>query len=96
MTERPVPDAVAALWERFRPLVRSRIETLERFVEGDTRLGAEDAARAAHNLAGSLGSYGRHDGSRIARRIEHALRSQDAPDTDWLRAEVCRLRETVD
>ena len=43
MAERPVPEAVAALWERFRPLVRSRIETLERFAEGDARLGAEDA-----------------------------------------------------
>lgn len=96
MTERPVPDAVAALWERFRPLVRSRIETLERFVEGDARLGAEDAARAAHNLAGSLGSYGRHDGSRIARRIERALRAETPPSGEWLRDEVARLRAEVE
>lgn len=96
MTERPAPDAVAALWERFRPLVRSRIQTLERFVEGDGRLGVEEAARAAHNLAGSLGSYGRHDGSRIARRIEQALRADTPPPKEELRDEVARLRAEVE
>ncbi|MUN63651.1 hypothetical protein GMA12_10920 [Kocuria sediminis] len=95
MTEQPVHDAVAALWERFRPLVSSRIETLERFAEGDPRLGAGEAARAAHNLAGALGSYGRHDGSRTARRIEQALRADTPLPEAWLRNEVARLRAEV-
>jgi HPt (histidine-containing phosphotransfer) domain-containing protein len=92
MNDPQASEAVEALWERFRPLVRSRIEVLERFAAGDGGVKVEDAARAAHNLAGALGSYGRHEGSETARRIERALRSDDTIRRDQLQEEVSRLK----
>ena len=77
------PDDVAAitaaLWERFRPLVRERVQVLRSWAQGDPSVAREDAARAAHNLAGSLGSYGRTEGSDVARRADVAL-AGPAPD----------------
>jgi HPt (histidine-containing phosphotransfer) domain-containing protein len=92
MSDPQPAEAIAALWERFRPLVTSRIEILERFAAGDDSVKVEDAARAAHNLAGALGSYGRHEGSETARRIERALRPDTAIRPDRLQEEISRLR----
>jgi len=64
---------VACLWERFQPLVAQRLGLLEAFLNGDPRVPREEAQRAAHNLAGSLGSYGRPEGSELAQRINLAL-----------------------
>ncbi|ADB74243.1 Hpt domain-containing protein [Geodermatophilus obscurus] len=72
-------DAVARLWERFRPLVDQRVELLRAHAEGDPGVPREEALRVAHNLAGSLGSYGRPAGSEIARRIEEALQQGVPP-----------------
>jgi HPt (histidine-containing phosphotransfer) domain-containing protein len=95
MTEGAAAEAVARLWERFRPLVSARIGTIEAYLEGQDGVGLEDAARAAHNLAGALGSYGRPDGSRVARRIEHALRAPDPAPPEQLREDVATLRAAV-
>ncbi len=92
----PTSDAVTKLWQRFRPLVQSRIDVIERFALGDGSVQAEDAARAAHNLAGALGSYGRHDGTLIARRIEHAVRSADPDRFGHLPEELAALRAAVE
>ena len=62
-------DPVAALWERFRPLVARRIDVLEAFANGAPDVTADDAHREAHNLAGALGSYGRAAGSVTARAL---------------------------
>ncbi|MGN6244791.1 MAG: Hpt domain-containing protein [Motilibacteraceae bacterium] len=68
-----VAAITAQLWERFRPLVRERVQVLRSWADGDADVSREDAARAAHNLAGSLGSYGRSQGSAVARRADVAL-----------------------
>lgn len=63
--------AVAALRTRFRPVVERRVAVLEAYLAGEaTRL---EASRCAHQLAGSLGSYGWAEGSRLARRLDLAL-----------------------
>lgn len=74
-----VAAITAQLWERFRPLVAERVQVLRSWADGDEGVPREDAARAAHNLAGALGSYGRTEGSAVARRADVAL-AGDVPD----------------
>jgi diguanylate cyclase (GGDEF)-like protein len=67
--------AVTAIWERFKGVTFGRLETieaaavalLERKLDETARRAAE---REAHKLAGSVGTFGFADGSRIAREIE--------------------------
>ncbi|WP_041291997.1 Hpt domain-containing protein [Kineococcus radiotolerans] len=70
----------ADLWEQLRPLVRARLEQLDEWVATGQQLdGRAEAVRTAHNLSGSLGSYGRHEGSLAARALEHALLADESP-----------------
>ncbi|MGY1814790.1 Hpt domain-containing protein [Blastococcus sp. SYSU D00820] len=90
-------DAVARLWARFRPLVTERLSVIQDHLDGDPAVSREAAVRAAHNLAGSLGSYGRPEGSVLARRIEEALGGTGAPeDPAGLQALAARLRAAVE
>ena len=105
MTQGP-EELVARLWERFRPLVLSRVDTLESYAAD---LAAADPAKelsradlaaaaraeeAAHNLVGALGSYGRPHGSDLALQIETSLLS-GAPEPAALAALVRELRQEV-
>ncbi|MBV9774818.1 MAG: response regulator [Gemmatimonadetes bacterium] len=70
--------AVTGLWERFRGTVLGRVDAVEdaaiALLEG--RLDEElrrHATREAHKLAGSVGTFGFAEGSRIAREIEGML-----------------------
>jgi HPt (histidine-containing phosphotransfer) domain-containing protein len=67
-------DALAAIWERSKPIVTERLTTLEAAAAtpGDAEARAQ-GLRAAHQLAGSLGTFGLHEGSDVARAIEHEL-----------------------
>jgi HPt (histidine-containing phosphotransfer) domain-containing protein len=87
-------DALAAIWERSRPLVAERLAT----VEAAAAAPGDDAARqeglrASHQLAGSLGTFGLHDGSDVARAIEHEL--EGAADPARLAELSRRLRELL-
>jgi HPt (histidine-containing phosphotransfer) domain-containing protein len=91
-------DIVARLWEQFRPLVAQRLQLLQSYADGDGSVDREDARQAAHNLAGALGSYGRPQGSEIARRIELGL-TAGAPESLTaadLGALLGRLRQIVE
>jgi HPt (histidine-containing phosphotransfer) domain-containing protein len=82
-------DPVEALWIEFRPLVRQRIDLIAAHLDGDPAVSRTQAAQAAHNLAGSLGSYGRSRGSAVARRIDLALTDGAfTVDPDQLRSVV--------
>lgn len=78
---RPLPDvnaAIGALWERFKGVAFDRLETLEAAVveQLEGRLDATQKRRAereAHKLAGSVGTFGFAEGSRLAREIEVLL-----------------------
>lgn len=77
--------AIAEIWVRSIPIMRDRLEHVERAAEA-LRAGAlqdgtrEEGRRAAHQLAGSLGSFGMADGSEVARAIEDQLRTDRPPD----------------
>lgn len=71
-----------AIWNRHLPSTRDRVAQLERAASlADSGLLTvplrTEAAMTAHKLAGSLGTFGFHDGTRIARAIEQLL---DAPE----------------
>lgn len=68
------------LWKRKLPAVRDQLRTLEQalaMIDADTLTAPlrSDAIMAAHKLAGSLGMFGYHDGTRFARELEACLDS---------------------
>jgi diguanylate cyclase (GGDEF)-like protein len=95
---------VAELWERFRGTILGRVDAVEsavvKLLEGDldpeTRRAAE---REAHKLAGSVGSFGFLDGSRLAREAEEILaaeRDLGPPDILRLADLVTALRQALE
>ncbi len=74
-------DAVAALWEKYRPVVEERMAVLEEVgrlvLEGPLEAEVREEARsAAHQLAGKLGSYGFPRGSDLALRLDNMFRAE--------------------
>jgi diguanylate cyclase (GGDEF)-like protein len=95
---------LAELWTRHRDDVRQSIDDIAGYaagdVPGDADTDAADVARrAAHRLAGTLGTFGLPSGSELAREIETALdRRGSSSEVDRARIEVLAadLRELVD
>ncbi|MBD6614774.1 response regulator [Komarekiella sp. 'clone 1'] len=77
--------AVAGVWQQFKGRVDEQVSVLEQavaalnsespLVQGDRNLLLE-AAQEAHTLAGSLGTFGFTLGSKLARKIERLLNSE--------------------
>lgn len=75
---------IATLWLRNQPQVLERLALLERAAAASVTgtLTPElhrEATVIAHNLAGSLGMFGFHEGTRKARELEQHL---EAPAAD--------------
>jgi HPt (histidine-containing phosphotransfer) domain-containing protein len=68
---------LADLWRRNRPVIEERLAILDRAAAADPM--PEDLRAAAldvaHKLSGSLGMFGFHQGTAIARELEHLLGS---------------------
>jgi HPt (histidine-containing phosphotransfer) domain-containing protein len=87
-----INPAISALWQRNRPLFQERLALLDRAAAGPlTPALRGEAIAIAHKLAGSLGMFGFHDGTRIARELEAHLESP-APDTATLTTLTAELR----
>ena len=79
---------LADLWQRNQPIILERLAQLDAAVAAlaagslteDLRAAAESTA---HKLSGTLGMFGFHEGTTIARELEQELQS--------LRPEVSRL-----
>ena len=76
-------DALRAIWEQRRDSILARVAVIQRAVGAATedRLDATlraEAAREAHMLAGSAGTFGFVQASDLARELERALEG-DAP-----------------
>ncbi|EYR63606.1 hypothetical protein N866_19370 [Actinotalea ferrariae CF5-4] len=84
---------VEQLWAQFLPLVHERVRLIEEVAAGGGDVAT--AGRAAHNLAGSLGSYGRATASSVARELDLAF-TAGVPDQAWLTDAVRRLREGLE
>lgn len=91
-------EALQAVWERQRGLVDERVALIEEAVAalGQARLHAqsrENARRAAHMLAGSLGMFGFADASSAAASLQDTLENATDADADELNEFVLRLRD---
>jgi HPt (histidine-containing phosphotransfer) domain-containing protein len=73
-----VSEAMARLWAKFLPEIERRVSMLDAaaaaLAAGSLAAKERENAHAdAHKLAGSLGTFGMHRGTEIARRAELAL-----------------------
>ena len=99
-----VEAALAAVLERAHPQLVARLDAIERAivatVEGTLAAAARrDAEAEAHRLAGSLGTFGSHDGTRLARQIEAVFGGAAPlarPDGARLAKLVASLRTEID
>jgi len=80
MTTTPpeMAQALARLWTKFQPDIEQRVATLEVAAQALpagslTDEQRESAHAAAHKLAGTLGMFGLHRGTALARQAELAL-----------------------
>jgi chemotaxis protein histidine kinase CheA len=93
-------QALRLVWERQHDRVSERIGVVEQALTGlgedrlDTEL-REDARRAAHMLAGSVGMFGFLDAGNAARELESELAQATADRTDELLALLGRLRDGI-
>ncbi|MEO1131464.1 MAG: response regulator [Cyanobacteria bacterium J06639_1] len=85
-TPEPPSDAAVALaraWTEYRDAAEARLSAIESAIAAfqsgycDRQL-RHQAAREAHKLVGSLGSFGFTEGSEIAKPIERLLESDDS------------------
>lgn len=93
----PAPTTIRGIWERRREEVEGRVRTIEdvAFALMEDRLSGdllEDGIRAAHKLAGTLGSFGFAGGSVLAGEAEALLRAGEPPMD---RSAAVRLSELV-
>ncbi|MET0113180.1 MAG: response regulator [Limnospira maxima] len=97
-------QSIQKVWERFRETLDDRIITIEKAIaaanDGQINLQMQKQARQeAHKLAGSLGTFGRREGSTVAREIELILQldtsliSEHLPSLSIL---IDRLRQIVE
>ncbi|HYW11273.1 MAG TPA: Hpt domain-containing protein, partial [Longimicrobium sp.] len=83
--------AVAGVWAKYRDQVLARVDVLEAaaigLLEGRLdREGRREAEREAHKLAGSVGTFGFAEASRLSREAETMLAGPgDLPQGDALR-----------
>lgn len=97
-------EAIASLWERFRPANTDRIEAIEgailAMLTGSMTADARGAAvQAAQRLAGCIESFGFGEAARLARDIEQVLAAPDElspSQTQLLCLLVVVLRAEVD
>lgn len=80
--ELPVPPELTAIWDRFKGKYSDRITVLEQAVTAllEDSLSEElrqQAAKEAHTLVGSLGSFGFTEASRRSREFEQAMQTAD-------------------
>jgi diguanylate cyclase (GGDEF)-like protein len=76
--------AVAAMWERFRERIFARVAVVEQatmaLLQGTLDDALRDQARhEAHRLAGSVGTFGFPEASRLAREIEQVFAAAEPP-----------------
>jgi diguanylate cyclase (GGDEF)-like protein len=94
--EQRTAAAVAAMWQRFQAPILERVAVIEQATAALLQDHLNEALRErafheAHRLAGSVGTFGFAEGSRLAREAEHLLQRPDALGP----AEALRLADLV-
>ncbi|GAC1318307.1 MAG: hypothetical protein NVSMB2_12990 [Chloroflexota bacterium] len=99
-TSAQLSSATAAIWARVRPSIVTGLSVQDRAIVAILSGNLDDetraaALRAAHKLAGSLGTYGFKDGSEAARQLEQVWQSEarlKSSDAAGLAAVAVQLR----
>ena len=87
-----IQKMIAALWQRSQPQVLERLALLDRAATEPLKPRLrQDAVATAHKLAGTLGMFGFHEGTRLAREFEQHLETP-SPDPAHLAALATELR----
>lgn len=103
-TDEQTAEVMATLWERYKGAMTARMSVIEgatrRLLDGELSDSERKKAHAeAHKLAGSIGTFGYLEASRLAREIEELLDRQ-GPLGDGEAAQLsvlaARLRAEVD
>lgn len=103
-TQRQILSGVAGVWNKFKGRVDEQVTLLEDAVDASaqealTQKLRKQAQKEAHTLAGSLGTFGFSIGSKVARKIEHLLKSNQAltlDETKEFRHFVKQLRQEIE
>ncbi|MBD2309043.1 response regulator [Chroococcidiopsis sp. FACHB-1243] len=83
-TQQTTLSAVVGIWHKFKPRIAEQIGVLEQAsaaVSANNTLSPElleSARKEAHTLAGSLGTFGLAQGSKLAKEIEQMLKGDRA------------------
>ena len=86
---------IASLWERNQPQVLERLALLDQAAtEPLTAPLKQEAAAIAHKLAGSVGMFGFHEGTRVARELEQHLETE-SPNPAHIKTLTAALREAL-
>jgi HPt (histidine-containing phosphotransfer) domain-containing protein len=104
----PSPDEIDSridtiltqLWQKNLPTIRERLDLLDKFgsiaasgkLDEPTRI---EALNIAHKLAGSLGMYGYQQGTEVASKMEHILKSPTPETLLTLRTLATDLRKSL-
>ncbi|WP_019498572.1 response regulator [Pseudanabaena sp. PCC 6802] len=78
-TRQQIQAGLSSIWARFKHRVSEQVETIEKAAAGleQRARNFEDVLASAiaesHTLAGSLATFGFHEGSRLSRQIEQIL-----------------------
>lgn len=95
-------EALARLWTKFLPDLQQRVAVLETAAEalGAGSLTSEQrsaAHAAAHKLAGTLGTFGVHRGTDLARQLDEEFADEVPPSSAAdLSAWIDELRSLID
>jgi HPt (histidine-containing phosphotransfer) domain-containing protein len=103
-TPNELNQKVQVLWQKYLPEMLARWEVIHSAIEALshgklTDVLRNEAAQAAHKLAGSLGTFGLQVGSEIGTEIEHLFSTSTTvggPDLSKLKILVSKLRSEIE
>lgn len=75
-TETEVFSAIAQVWQQFQPKLQEHFATFEQAIRTPSPELQQQARTFAHQLIGSLGTFGFSEGSTIARQIEQEFKAE--------------------
>jgi len=95
-----IDNVLAELWQKNLPIIRERLDLLDKFGVAASSGKMDEPSRAealsiAHKLAGSLGMYGYQQGTEIASKMEHILKSPTPETFATLRSLAAELRKSL-
>jgi DNA-binding response OmpR family regulator len=103
LRQRITPELINSIWERFKDKYSDRVTVLEQALAAVIDDGLSDALRQqakqeAHTLAGSLGSFGFAEASRLSREIEQTFQAAgrlNQEEKEQLSLQVVALRQAL-